>query len=139
MFSNSAEREGPVCMRHRIIPANPASGKEGQVMNPTAYDALFALGLLLVAILGITLFLRYKRSNTERRMMSMLQRAGLDPGIALEGDTKAIVDAVRRRCSMCQAEDICERWLAGEVEGDNEFCPNAEIFEALARETERTA
>lgn len=108
-------------------------------MSPIPNEFLIALVLLSAAIIAIMLFLRYKRSNTERRMMSMLERQGLDPEIARQGDTKTIVDAVRQRCSRCQSEAVCERWLAGEIEGDNDFCPNAEVFKSLARQTERIA
>jgi len=108
-------------------------------MASSSYDYLIAT-LLLVAALGmVILFIRYKRSNTKRRMMAMLKRAGLDPEIARQGDTRAVIDAIRKRCGMCQAEDICERWLAGEIEGDNDFCPNAEVFKTLAGRVERTA
>lgn len=100
-------------------------------MSSMPNELLIAFLLLLAAILAVILFMRYKRSNTERRMMSMLERQGLDPEIAREGDTKAIVDAVRQRCSRCQSEAVCERWLAGETGGENDFCPNAEVFKAL--------
>jgi hypothetical protein len=36
---------------------------------------------------------------------------------------------VRARCRRCPVEDVCERWLAGELEGDNGFCPNANVFD----------
>ena len=116
-----------------------ASGKEDGIMNSTVYELLFAIVLASAAIALVALFFWYKRSNSQRRMMSMMRRAGLDPEIARQGDTKAIIEAVRRRCRKCQTEDICERWLAGEVKGDNDFCPNAGIFEILASQAERVA
>jgi len=66
-------------------------------------------------------------------MMQMLQYAGLDPKIATRGDTKAIIKEVRRRCRRCQSEDLCRRWLAGEERGENDFCPNAQVFKELER------
>lgn len=104
-------------------------------MTSTPNELLIALVLLLAAAIAVLLFLRYKRSNTERRMMSMLERQGLDPEIARLGDTKAIIDAIRQRCSRCQSEAVCERWLAGEIEGDNDFCPNAQVFKNLGGQT----
>lgn len=107
-------------------------------MNSTPTEFLIAVILLTVALAMVVLFLRYKRAKTVKRMMAMLERAGLDPEIARQDDTRAIIDAVRRRCSQCQAEDICERWLDGEIKGSNAFCPNADIFRALARTRPRT-
>ena len=40
---------------------------------------------------------------------------------------------------MCRSEDLCDGWLAGNVEGDNSFCPNARIFRVLKRITKRIA
>ena len=108
-------------------------------MSSIPNELLIAFVLLLATTIAIMLFLRYKRSKTERRRMSMLERQGLDPEIARQGDTRAIVDAVRKRCSRCQNEAVCERWLAGEIEGDNDFCPNTEIFKSLAEQAERIA
>jgi len=96
-------------------------------------DISIAIILVLFAVIVVTLFLRYKAGSSERRMMQMLQRAGLDPEIATQGDTEAIIREVRRRCRKCQSEDLCRRWLAGEEEGQNTFCPNAEVFRELNR------
>ena len=70
--------------------------------------------------------------------MRMLMRAGVDPDIAARGDKEAIIEDIRSRCRKCQAEDLCERWLAGKVEGENTFCPNAPIFGALTNNRGRT-
>ena len=40
---------------------------------------------------------------------------------------------VRDRCRHCASEDYCERWLEGEVQGENQFCPNARVFRLLAK------
>jgi hypothetical protein len=45
-----------------------------------------------------------------------------------------IIKEIRRRCHACATEDVCERWLSGEQKGDNDFCPNANVFTTL-RET----
>jgi hypothetical protein len=73
----------------------------------------------------------YMRANSERRMTSMLERVGVDPSIATSGDTTQIIKDIRKRCRSCNTEDVCERWLSGEVQGDNEFCPNASVFATL--------
>lgn len=64
---------------------------------------------------------------------------GLDPGMFtfIDPQSMAIGKEVRRRCRRCLREDLCERWLAGEVEGDNNFCPNAQTFDALKEDSER--
>jgi hypothetical protein len=69
-----------------------------------------------------------------KRMMGMVKRVGLDIGTAALGepDTMAIGKEVRRRCRRCPREALCERWLAGKVEGSNTFCPNAEALRVLA-------
>lgn len=80
-------------------------------------------------------------TETERRMMHMMARNGLDPGIAassavdadgIDGRTRAIIEAARRRCEDCSAEDHCDEWLAGRAPGDDAFCPNAPTFRELA-------
>jgi hypothetical protein len=92
-----------------------------------------ALLLLVVAVLLVFAYLRYKAAQSERRLAEMLRRVGLDPDILENEDTAAVVSAIRRRCRRCQTEDVCERWLAGEVEGGNTFCPNRTVFEELTK------
>ena len=96
-------------------------------------DVNIAFILVIAAIVLVVWFLNYKTGSSEKRMLRMLQSAGLDPEIAIQGDTESIIREVRRRCRKCQAEDLCERWLAGLEEGDNYFCPNAQVFEELKR------
>ena len=90
-----------------------------------------AIILLVVAAALVVWFLKYKANSAERRMMKMLQRCGLDSGIAKQGDTEGIIREVRRRCRRCQTEDQCEKWLSGIEEKGNVFCPNAQVFEQL--------
>jgi len=66
-------------------------------------------------------------------MMSMLKHVGLDPFIASCGDTEAIMKEIRQRCRSCATDGLCERWLAGDEVGENDFCPNAKVFETLKR------
>jgi hypothetical protein len=89
--------------------------------------------MMLVAIALAASFLRYKSRTSERRMMRMMQHHGLDPQIARQGDAESIIREIRRRCSKCQFEGHCERWLNGKESGDGSFCPNARVFEELAR------
>lgn len=101
--------------------------------------ALFEIGLtvLMLAVGGFLLvwFWRYRAAGTQRRMAQMLARAGVAPEMISGGDVEAIKKDLRRRCSTCNAEDLCERWLAGEAEGESGFCPNEEIIRSLARPT----
>jgi hypothetical protein len=55
------------------------------------------------------------------------------PEVIGRGDVEAIIKDVRRRCRACSSEGVCERWLDGKIGGENEFCPNAEIFRSLAK------
>ena len=91
--------------------------------------------ILMVLVVGglIVTWWNYQARNSERRRMSMLESLGLDPAIASGRDLPTIMNDVRQRCEHCQSEDMCERWLRGEVAGDNEFCPNARVFEILRK------
>jgi hypothetical protein len=90
-----------------------------------------------IALLVATL--RYMAAASERRMVTMLERVGLDPAIASRGRPDSVLECVieasmkeiRQRCRTCTTEDVCERWLAGDEHGDNDFCPNAKVFDAL--------
>ena len=97
-------------------------------------DISIALILVIVAAALVFWFLKYKANSSERRMTQMMQRIGLDPEIATHGDTEDIFREVRRRCRRCQSEGQCEMWLAGAKDGDNVFCPNAQVFEELRKE-----
>jgi hypothetical protein len=92
---------------------------------------IIAAVLVVAGAVLVALFLRYKAGRSERRMMQMLQSTGVDSGQLESADTDTIIKAVRQRCRKCQSEDLCERWLAGEEQGDNDFCPNAQVFEEL--------
>jgi hypothetical protein len=94
-------------------------------------DAYIAIILVVVGIVLVISFLRYKAKTSEKRMLQMLRTAGLDPEITVHDGSEAIMREVRRRCRKCQSEGLCEQWLAGKVEGNNDFCPNAQVFEAL--------
>ncbi len=95
------------------------------------FEIGIAIALVVIAAVLVSLFLKYKAGASERRMMDMMRSAGLDPDLARYGDHEAIISAVRKQCRRCQSEDLCERWLKGEVAGDNEFCPNRQIFSYL--------
>ena len=101
-------------------------------MTPTH----ISVAIVMVAVTAV-LFLWFQRSlaaGSARRMTRMLTRVGLDPYIITLGDpqTKAIMKEARRRCGNCRVEDFCNRWLTGDCEGGNAFCPNARVFDSLA-------
>jgi hypothetical protein len=104
-------------------------------MNSTIFAIGGAVLLAAVAVILAIWFLRFLGAASERRMTRMLQRAGLDPAIASQGDTESIMREIRQRCQKCQSESVCESWLAGEKQGDNLFCPNAQVFEFLKKKT----
>jgi hypothetical protein len=105
--------------------------EENWTMSPTLFEIGVALIMVAVIVVLIVWFARYLGASSERRMMRMLVRAGVDPDVASRGDKEAIIEDIRSRCRKCRAEALCERWLAGKVEGDNNFCPNAQLFGAL--------
>jgi hypothetical protein len=76
---------------------------------------------------------------SKRRMTTMLERVGIDPAIDSSGDAENIMKEARQRCRSCTSVDVCERWLAGDVVGENYFCPNAKVFESLKRTIDAAA
>ena len=113
-------------------------------MNPTLFEAMLEINVAIVMVaVTVAIFVWLQRSEaaaSARRLMGMMTRVGLGPVIAAPGDprARAIMKATRRRCRRCPREDLCERWLAGEVEGGNTFCPNAQAFHILAETGGRT-
>ena len=99
----------------------------------TPMQIVIGITMVAAAIALVVLFARYKTGGADRRLQNMLKQAGVNPAIAASKDAEAIMKEVRRRCSRCQNEDVCERWLAGDDTGASDFCPNAQVFEALAR------
>ena len=108
-------------------------------MTPTLSEAMFeinvAIVMVAVTVVIFVWFARIQAAASAMRMIRMTTRVGLDPGSVTHGDrqTKAIMKEARRRCARCPIEDFCDRWCAGEVEGDNAFCPNARTFRFLKR------
>ncbi len=101
-------------------------------MGPTQISV--AILMVGVAVATIVWLQSSQAAASSRRMRGMMKRIGLNPGPAMLSDppTVAIIKEARRRCRRCPREGLCERWLAGEVEGDNTFCLNAQTFRILA-------
>ncbi len=104
-------------------------------MNMTLSDMGTAILFVVIAAALIVWFRAKLVSGSLSRMRRMMTSVGLDPDKLASSYAGAGLDmqAVRTRCRMCPAEDLCERWLAGEVAGDNGFCPNAKIFGGAVR------
>ena len=103
-------------------------------MDPSIIRIEIAV-LMVAASIALLVWLQGSMTAASAgRLMRMITRIGLDPGIAARRDPQTVnlMKGVRWRCARCPREDHCERWLAGELEGGNAFCPNARIFEALA-------
>jgi len=101
-------------------------------MENMTFQVGAAFILLVLAGLLVYLMRSYMLSQSERRMLQMMRMAGIDPRFALSSDNRALMKEVRGRCRKCQAEGVCERWLAGRETGRNDFCPNAKLFDDLA-------
>jgi hypothetical protein len=108
-------------------------------MDSTIFNILVGVLMLGVSVALIAWYMGYLGASSESRMMRMLKRAGVDPEIIRRRDTEAIIRDVRSRCQKCPSEALCERWLAGNVEGKNTFCPNHRIFSKLTRMTGHAA
>lgn len=102
-------------------------------MNPTMFQIMIAVLMFGVSLVLAMWFREYLASASERRMLRMLRRVGLEPEIYTQRGAEAIMKDVRRRCQKCQKEGLCERWLAEEIKGDNIFCPNARVFDLLKK------
>ncbi len=92
---------------------------------------LIAAALVFTAAGCVSLFLLYKSDKSQRRLRRMLRQYELDPGMLDEHDYETIAKGVRHRCQKCHSEGACERWLDGKQPGNNDFCPNAPIFQEL--------
>lgn len=108
-------------------------------MNPALFELGVAIFMVAVSVALVVWFSRHAASASEERMMRMLTCAGVDSRFSGHDDTWAILQVARGRCSRCRSEDLCDRWLAGNVKGDNSFCHNAQIFRILRRITRRIA
>lgn len=89
--------------------------------------------MVVVTFVLIFAYRAYLAANSERRMLSMIDSIGLDPAIASSSDLEATMSEVRKRCRSCTSEDVCERWLTCNEKDDNDFCPNAKVFEVLQK------
>jgi len=88
----------------------------------------YIIGAVMVAVAFILthIVLRHFRSVSDERRLRMINRLGLEPR-----QLQPVESEVRSRCQRCPAEDLCERWLAGKVDSENGFCPNAQTFARL--------
>jgi hypothetical protein len=102
-------------------------------MDSTLYEIGVAALMVVVIVALMVWFFRYQAMVSATRMRQMLTRAGVDPEVARQGNVEAIMQDVRSRCENCRSEALCDMWLAGKAEGDNNFCPNAPIFCMLAK------
>jgi len=92
-----------------------------------------AIIMVGVVVAGMVWLKSSMAAASARRMRSMMKRIGLNARTIRRSDpqTTTIGKQLRRRCRRCPREALCERWLAGKVEGGNAFCPNAEAFRNL--------
>jgi hypothetical protein len=94
---------------------------------------------MVAAAVAIIVWLQSSQADASaKRMMAMMTRVGLAPGTVTPGDPRITKEA-RRRCKGCPREDLCDRWLAGKIEGGNIFCPNAQTFQILTEASGQTS
>jgi hypothetical protein len=95
---------------------------------------LTAIALIAVAATAVAWFLRYKARASDRRLVSMLKHAGVNPAITESNDAAAIIREIAGDAAAASPR-TCQRWLAGGRVGSNDFCPNAQALEPLAAAT----
>ena len=108
-------------------------------MNPGPLEIYVALAMVAIASVLVVFFMRHMVSTSTRRTEMMLRRVGVDADVASCAEHRPAMRDARRRCHSCAAEDYCDRWLVGEVGGDDAFCPNARVFHRLAEPVTRSA
>ena len=101
----------------------------------TPIDISVALLMVSVVVACLVWFHGSLAAGSTRLFLAMMKRLGLGSGTAALYDprVKATLKKARRRCGRCPGEGLCERSLAGEVEGDNAFCVNARTFATLTK------
>lgn len=95
-------------------------------MTPT----MITTAILMVGM-GAAILLWFRgdlSAGSARRMTGMMRRIDLDPTALGDPRAMAMLKVAQRRCRKCPGEDLCDRWLAGEVRGGNAFCSNAQTF-----------
>lgn len=102
-------------------------------MNMSLSQVIASLAMAGVTVVMVLSYRRYLAESSKRRMRTMLESIGLDPEMALSAEFPTVMKEIRQRCRHCAAEDVCERWLNGHERGDNSFCPNAKVFEAMKK------
>lgn len=111
--------------------------KKAWIMDQTLFELTVAFIMVTVIAVLFGWFRRTETTASTRRMIRMMLRARVDHRIPAHTNPNmmAIMKSAQRRCARCPSEDYCERWLAGEVEAPNTFCPNASVFQGLAEPT----
>ena len=93
---------------------------------------------ILLVVVTAALFVGYYR-KVEAASRSRLRRMMASFALDLDNvghsvsETSLDMHTVRSRCRRCPVENLCERWLAGEIAGDNSFCLNAKIFASVVK------
>ncbi len=102
-------------------------------MTPTIFQITIVIVMVAVTVALLLRFRTYMRAGSSKRMIGMMKRIGLNPeASSLDSlQAKAALRQTFARCRKCPHEDLCERWLAGEVKGANTFCPNALMFDNI--------
>ncbi|OGA42135.1 MAG: hypothetical protein A3G28_02415 [Betaproteobacteria bacterium RIFCSPLOWO2_12_FULL_68_19] len=108
----------------------------------TLLTTIVIVGLLLFAAAAVVpgvvaVWRRVMNDSGTLQLWQMMRRRGLKPEDAA-GEERALAVAVRR-CTLCPSTEQCERWLAGEGEAPESFCPNATYLENLERSKRRAA
>ncbi len=101
----------------------------------TLSDIGTAIFLVTATVALFVGFCRFVEAASRDRLRRMMASFGLDLDKVGSSDAGTGLDmhAVRYRCRRCPVENVCERWLAGEIAGENGFCPNAKKFSGAVK------
>ncbi len=81
----------------------------------------------------------FNRVLRQAAMMDrMMQRAGVEPGVAVRLDKGCAYYAARTRCIECPVADRCHAWLDDPQGGPlpPEYCPNVAFFQRCIESAE---
>jgi hypothetical protein len=99
-------------------------------------NSYFTVAIYLALIVAVVLpILHWHQSTTvDGRLQRMMVSCGIDEKSAVHAEQllNLDMDAARSRCRNCQVTVLCDRWLDGETDVNNSFCPNAWLFTRAA-------
>lgn len=99
-------------------------------------NSYFTVAIYLAVIVAVVAAIHHWHHSAavDSHVQRMMVSCGIREKTAANADQllDLDMDAVRLRCRHCQAAVLCDRWLDGETDISNSFCPNAWLFRKVA-------